>query len=397
MLVWRNQRVRFALVELRADLDQISVGMGFAKTNQENPCFCCRVKKGGMHTRRLPRLVSHEDYLDMVMASRIVIHVSKETLEDILQLLKFDMRKDKAMHGRVLDKPLSIEDVVTGQAVQLLKNDRLEPEGSCPDVHCRMSDFQGDGPFALVFWRRRDDLHNLTFYTWLLRIRGVRKENLVLDILHTLDLGAASRLFGAIAVTALKSGDLGNSTTEQGIKLGCAELTSLAKKWYMSEKIRTRLQKLTPAMLSIGSTGGHLKCKAVEARAVLPFSLKLLDLSRNSPVTRSHRRKAVMALLAAYRLMSDSDRDIHLGKLSKLLTSCHMHSKLGKISLIPKFHFMRHLKDVAVNHGNPRFYSAYSDESHNKNMVRIAQASMHPALIARRVLTRETLLSRLRT
>jgi len=336
----------------------------------------------------MAELVGHEEYLNMVMCSRIVVHVSKDALHAIFAVLKFDMRKDKAMHGRILDQSLVVQDVFTGNSVQLNKFDRLEREGSCMDIHCRVTDFCGDGPFVLVFWRRQDEMHHLTFYSWLLRIPGVRKENIVLDILHTLDLGPACRLFGQIAKAALQSGDLGNATTEQGVKLGCAELTSRLRSWYATGA-RTRLHKITPAMLGAGR--GHLKCKAIEARSVLPFALKLLDLSKASPAIRSHRRKAVAALLAAYRLMSDSDRNINVGSLGKLLDCCHIHSRLGKISLIPKFHFMRHLKHVAAHHGNPRCFSAYSDESHNKHMVRVAQACSAPRLLAWRVLTREAL------
>ena len=101
-------------------------------------------------------------------------------------------------------------------------------------------------------------------------------------------------------------------------------------------------------------------------------------------------QRAVLCLLRAYRLMRTSGRKIDSARLGDLLGKVSQHAQRAGVPLTPKFHQMRHIACQSVLAGNPRFYSAYEDETHNHSITRAAQACFTKNFSAR-VLAREIL------
>jgi hypothetical protein len=75
-------------------------------------------------------------------------------------------------------------------------------------------------------------------------------------------------------------------------------------------------------------------------------------------------------------------------RLTYLLNAVRHYSLKAKVPPIPKLHLVQHLGHLAGLAGNPKFFSEYLDESHNRTVVKLAQASS-TAEFAARVLARE--------
>ena len=214
--------------------------------------------------------------------------------------------------------------------------------------------------------------------------------------LHCLDLGVVQSLAGTAFCRILQSGSLGNLTTEQGLKKGCVILTHKMRRWYSEQRKSCRLRNLSLKRLGWSTKSawtGDLKAKGMESRVALRFCAHLLDKSMATRIIKgSSLRKAIKALCQAFDLMKKSDRTIDGEKLEKYFRACFRRSQRAGVALLPKFHLMTHLGALAKRAGNPKCYSEYGDESHNKAVVRVAQACCFPLGIPRAVLTRELLL-----
>ena len=73
------------------------------------------------------------------------------------------------------------------------------------------------------------------------------------------------------------------------------------------------------------------------------------------------------------------------------MNAVRIYSKKAKVPLIPKFHIAQHLGHKARLVGNPKYVSEYLDESHNRLVVKLAQAASR-ADFSSRLLARERLL-----
>ena len=95
--------------------------------------------------------------------------------------------------------------------------------------------------------------------------------------------------------------------------------------------------------------------------------------------------------------MKDNGRHLsgaQCDRLEKLFEEASVHSRLAGVHKIPKFHMSRHLGDLARKAGNPRFFSEAADESHNREIIAVAQASSSP-IFDKNILAREQLSARL--
>jgi hypothetical protein len=233
-----------------------------------------------------------------------------------------------------------------------------------------------------------------------LRVPGVTHGHLMVDDLHTLDLGCTARLNGVIMVRALRSGVFGNLTTEMGMQDGARALTRELKTWTQQQRRVSRTtqppNKITLKMLqyNVSTDTGNLKSKGAESRALLPFAhslAKRLEDPAGKMLCRASR-----AMLRAYDLMRHSDRNIDSDQLRRHFDKVFECSQAAGVKLLPKFHLMRHFPDVALRAGNPRNYSAYEDESQNRVIVSMCQACF-TGDIEQRVLAREALRRALRS
>lgn len=382
--------VRFAMLEHRADWEQYSLGCGMPWPTQERFCWVCNCVTADRYdfnnhecwTRR-----THEQYVAELARCEVRVRVCKPDLELILQNLQMDMK----VKGRALLRELEVHDLATDQVVVLKKRDRLEPRGDVTDIHCDISFFHQD-EVTLHFWRA-DALVQFSFRPSLLDWPGVRLDYFALDVMHTMDLGAAARLGGHIALAVLKDGTaFGNKSTLAGLRAGMVKLNQRLRQWYLAAERRARLRgncrvamvsRLTLRMLFVATlrkAKAHLKAKAAECRHFLPFAVSLLTPN----VVASMERRGIKgsALLAAgrsllqvYNVMEASGRQLPAAELVGPVLSCLRSCKEARVPLIPKFHMMIHLAERADLLGNPKFSSTYIDEGTNRDVVVIVQTS----------------------
>jgi len=227
---------------------------------------------------------------------------------------------------------------------------------------------------------------------------------LMVDIMHTLDLGVAARLAGHIMIYAVKQGVFGPCKGLQGLKAGIAKMNLAWRAHFRRAKLggtqgRPRGLRLTMKshMVSSVSDTGHLKAKARPSRSALGFAFSLLkrqDVSGMGPEASSLRR-AAKALLSAYELMGTGSRQIDSNLLGQRLEDCFKHAKLANVRPLPKFHLMRHLSQQSARAGNPECCSCYMDEDHHRGIVAAAQRAF-TAEFSARILSKEQCLLRLR-
>lgn len=226
---------------------------------------------------------------------------------------------------------------------------------------------------------------------------------LMVDIMHTLDLGVAPRLAGHIMIFAVKHGVFGPCTGLQGLKAGIGRMNLAWRAYFRRAKWgtqgRPRGLRLTMKSLMVSSMSdtGHLKAKARPSRSALGFAFSLLkrqDVPDMGLVEAGHLRRAAKALLSAYELMSTGSRQIDSNLLGRRLEACFQHAKLANVRPLPKFHLMRHLWQLSARAGNPECFSCYMDEDHHRGIVATAQKSFSADFSAR-ILSKERCLLRL--
>ena len=227
-------------------------------------------------------------------------------------------------------------------------------------------------------------------------------EYVMQDDLHMLDLGVTPRLEGEVIVDVLKSGVFGNERSEVGLDIGMQHLNRQLRQWnnerikYCRSKGRkiSTIGRLTLKSLSVKNlkSKGSLKAKGAEARHLLPFVHQLLteEVVVKLGARGADLKRATACLLKAYKLMGDSGRTIDHAELHDLFMKTARASKRAGVNLIPKFHFLCHFGKQARDHGNPRYHSAYADESKNRALVICAQ-SCHTRDFSTRALGKENL------
>ena len=319
---------------------------------------------------------THEQLMRILQRSVIDVLVSFEDLQAIWAALEFDWRKD-GMHGRIISRPLIVFNYRSQSYVTLLKFDRLEVGGSCRDVHCDSHSLCGVSPFRILLWRKNLDA-NFSYHCRLWDY--FRLEYLMVDDLHTLDLGACARLGGHALGLAITSGKVyGNDRSEAGVKKGCIMATRDLRAWQKQNPSRKActIKRLNLATLGLASDingQAHLSCKAGESRAFLPFALFVAKkMQAEFGEKGQHLVVAIDSLEKCYQMMHSDLRKIDYDGLGDLLDKCLEHSRLAGVRLINKFHLMRHLRSLGKVAGNPAKYSAYIDESKNADTVKLAQ------------------------
>lgn len=391
---FKQRRLVFICIELRQDWDQLSAGMGMPYSNQRFFCWCCPCENKSKYKSVLNQPVhNHETYMAEINSCRIAIRVAQADADAIFNLLVFDTRVDKSMRGRVLCRPIAVRDVVSGILIELLKWDRLELDGSVWDIHCRSDELCGAAPFSLVFFRR-SPYNNLMGWSWLLRLPGVRFSHIMIGDLHALDLGVTPRLLGNVFARVLRDGTVfGNDRSLTGVQQGCAALTATMRSFFKGSR-RKAPHRITVKSLGLHlkTSPGHLKCKGAQARALLPFALNLLSPPVAASIVGGNSlRKACLSLMRAYDLMDTSPRcNFDSARLTYLLNAVRYYALKASVPPIPKLHLVQHMGHLAELAGNPKFFSEYLDESHNRVVVKLAQVSSTVEFAAR-VLARERL------
>ena len=190
---WAGDRLTFrvACVLIKGDLHELCVSWGFPSTASLDPCIFCNV--------------TNRDFLAVVGMSPHNTSFRKKTFEDYNQACakceiwvtmswgNFQIVRSHLIYytqDRVLGRGLS-SDV---PALGLLKNDRLEPSATFPDVATIDKYNRGESDeICLLFWRRSFETHARHRNPFFSAELGVTPDSFAVDWMHTLSLGPMNR------------------------------------------------------------------------------------------------------------------------------------------------------------------------------------------------------------
>ena len=218
---------------------------------------------------------------------------------------------------------------------------------------------------------------------------GMRLEMVMIDILHTVDLGIAAHIIGNILfVYGILRGVFGGRTFSDRVQATAAALDA----WYKRTKCPYRLQgALTLERIRATSQWPKLKAKAAVARYLAKFALWVVEEHGNG-TEHDNLVLNVAGLLCAFysvlecesRFLSEAARH-NLPKIGQRLAASY--GRLAKLAfdneqrlwkLSPKMHLFEHLCELqAVAYGNPRWWWTYADEDLVGLMVDVAE-TCHP-------------------
>ena len=232
-------------------------------------------------------------------------------------------------------------------------------------------------------------------------IIGLRLENVMVDILHTLDLGMTAHAIGSVLfVFACLRKKFGGSTYEEG----ASRLASYLKQWYQQTGCHSRIKGvLTLARLRSDKGWAKLKAHGAATRHLTSFALHVLSqfADFDDPHWGLHDRLALAAcqlldrfyeIVKCESLYMSSAMQEELETLGTQFTSIYcrlshwsfsQHLKIWKLA--PKLHLFEHLVMQSMQFGNPAYWWTYADEDLVGRLIRIAH-TVHPSTIAESML-----------
>ena len=269
--------LRGALLEFRADWQELALGLGFKPWNSvESPCFACTCTRDNMHVYSLDeggrpyRLRTNIMYRQAVETCTVRCRVGL-TSGTVLQYPLQNLVDPPA--GRCLQR----ECVING--VRLLHGDRLqsvESAGAQRDIQCNLAELTY--PSRVTFFRPS----LATFISAINVLFDVLEmENIALDTLHIVDLGVAQYCASWVLVMLLLADvyNTGATTQPNLLSAGVRALRRVLKGhggWYSRQRKKwTRINKLTVRMV-LGKNGTVyrpcLRAKGAESRGMMFFA-----------------------------------------------------------------------------------------------------------------------------
>jgi len=209
---------------------------------------------------------------------------------------------------------------------------------------------------------------------------GLRVECVMIDVLHTADLGITCHIIGNIIWECIVGKKWAGTTYEANLSMCTKDLDN----FYRTNKTTSKLQgKLTLERVRASGDWPKLKCKAAAARHLAPFALQLAEQHLDG------RRVALCTLLVRfYGIMNEegqflSDRaKAEFPGIGRRI--CMLYSQLAAESAekghkfwkaTPKLHLFQHVCEwQGVESGNPRFYWCYADEDLVGQLIEVAEA-----------------------
>ena len=216
---------------------------------------------------------------------------------------------------------------------------------------------------------------------------GFRLECVMIDVLHTVDLGVASHVIANVMfLFAVMRSVFGGGTQEKKIEKLMAHMQS----WYSSNKPSSNVKgKLTVERIRTRGGWPKLKAKAAATRHLAGYALALVQ-EFGTPDDR--RVLAVCQLLVKFYAFLDSESQFmgpvakaEMPKLGRQLVGIYsslaqdaVNARVKMWKLMPKLHLFLHLCEwQSVELGNPRYYWTYPDEDLAGLMAQVA-TSCHP-------------------
>ena len=113
------------------------------------------------------------------------------------------------------------------------------------DLHCTINELlsSNNDVVDLRFWRQGTS-HNFSHISPIMEVAGFQFEYVMIDTLHTIDLGVGPRLAGVALQRILLHGKrFQNDSSELGMTLGCSKLTAALARWKTGPGVAQRLRK----------------------------------------------------------------------------------------------------------------------------------------------------------
>ena len=221
---------------------------------------------------------------------------------------------------------------------------------------------------------------------------GLRLESIMVDVLHTIDLGIAAHIVGNIMfIYGALRGVFGGGTFKERV----SELSKVLSAWYKRTKCPSRLQgSLTLERIRAKGDWPKLKAKAAAVRHLARFVLWVVEEHGDGSPYDALVLNVAGLLVAFYDILESESQFLsaaakeNLPKIGQKLADSY--ARLAKLSfdsgnrlwkLSPKLHLAEHLMEwQAVLYGNPRWYWTYADEDLVGMMADIAEAC-HPSTL----------------
>ena len=222
---------------------------------------------------------------------------------------------------------------------------------------------------------------------WFKYCLGLRIECIMIDVLHTVDLGIAAHIIGNIFWDCVVLKVWGGSTQESNVQALKTAMDAFDKK----HNTKSRLQgKFTAERIRTSKRWPKLKGKGAATRHAAPFALHLAKLYLDRP-----RQLICEMLVRFYDILNEEDQFLSAGAKAELpilgRRLCELYSKLARDAVdanekrwktSPTFHLFLHLCEwQALEAGNPKYYWAYADEDLVGQIIDIAEAC-HPGTMA---------------
>ena len=219
------------------------------------------------------------------------------------------------------------------------------------------------------------------------RVAGLRLEAVMIDILHTVDLGVAAHIIGNIMWACVEQGVWPGGTQAERV----AGLQAAVAKFYKDTRTTSRLRG-DIKVEHLRTSGGwpKLKGKAAPIRHLAKFALSLatnhLDV----------RHRAIAQLLVQFYDTIKTEGMFLSDEATRVIPQIGLrlgvlYAQLGRQALIdgvkawkvmPKLHLFQHLcQHQSILFGNPRFYWTYADEDMVGHLVEVG-ATCHPRTLA---------------
>ena len=227
----------------------------------------------------------------------------------------------------------------------------------------------------------------------LAKVVGFRLECIMVDVLHTVDLGIAAHIIGNVFwVLVILRSVFGGGAMADKAKLLQQNLT----KWYKSNRVTTQLQGTLTAE-RIRTSGGwpKLKAKGAATRHLAGFALFLVQTYCGASEEDRCMLGVCQLLVRFYDILQSESQFMRssakqeIAKLGRNLAllynklslmAIHSGAKLWKTS--PKLHIFVHMCEWQVaEFSNPRYWWTYPDEDLVRIMVEIAK-TVHPLTLA---------------
>ena len=240
-----------------------------------------------------------------------------------------------------------------------------------------------------------------SFFNPVRGIIGLRLENVMVDILHTLDLGISAHIVGSVmfVFACIRKAFGGNRHVE-----GATRIAAHLKEWYKRTNCHSRIKgKLTLQRLKADKAWAKLKAHGAATRALAPYALALLREFGDVDCPRwgYHDRlaTAVCQLLKRFYDIVSSEGSFLNDRIKDELQTLSsqfvvLYCKLARWSLdrklkiykmAPKLHLFEHMISQTVQFGNPAYWWTYADEDLVGRLIRTAH-TVHPNTIAESML-----------